>query len=316
MIGLAEDDLEAAVQVFFVRKGRVVGRRGFVIDKVEALDRSQLVGNILEGLYYDEPAARLPEGRAVLRPARRPRPVRDVARPSSGPTRRSTGASGRPGADPGAAAGRQARTAGHRHPQRRGGVRPPPAAAGQRHQRPLEGAGGAAGRPGPADRAPAHRVLRQLPPGRHRLRQLDGGVRGRPAGQGPVPAVPAAQRARQRRLRRHGGGPHPPPDELPGGPRPAARRAGPLPVPAPAAHGRRRQGPAGRGHPGAGGAGPGRGDPGLPRWPRSSRRCTCPARATRSACPAAPRRCTCCSGCGTSRTASPSPTSASCATSG
>ena len=61
VIGLAEDDLEAAVQVFFVRKGRVVGRRGFVIDKVEALDRPQLVGNILEGLYYDEPAAGYPK---------------------------------------------------------------------------------------------------------------------------------------------------------------------------------------------------------------------------------------------------------------
>ena len=35
MIGLAEDELEAAVQVFYVRKGRVVGRKGFVLDKVE-----------------------------------------------------------------------------------------------------------------------------------------------------------------------------------------------------------------------------------------------------------------------------------------
>jgi excinuclease ABC subunit C len=61
VIGLAEDDLEAAVQVFFVRRGRVVGRRGFVLDKVEALDRPQLIGNILEGLYYDEPAAGYPK---------------------------------------------------------------------------------------------------------------------------------------------------------------------------------------------------------------------------------------------------------------
>src|SRR5215213_7896886 len=61
VIGLAEDDLEAAVQVFFVRRGRVVGRRGFVVDKVEALDRAQLVGNVLEGLYYDEPAAGYPK---------------------------------------------------------------------------------------------------------------------------------------------------------------------------------------------------------------------------------------------------------------
>jgi excinuclease ABC subunit C len=61
VVGVAEDDLEAAVQVFFVRRGRVVGRRGFVVDKVEALDRPHLVGNILEGLYYDEPAAGYPK---------------------------------------------------------------------------------------------------------------------------------------------------------------------------------------------------------------------------------------------------------------
>ena len=38
MIGIAEDELEASVQVFFVRKGRVVGRKGLVVDKVEDLD--------------------------------------------------------------------------------------------------------------------------------------------------------------------------------------------------------------------------------------------------------------------------------------
>ncbi|HWM21499.1 MAG TPA: excinuclease ABC subunit UvrC, partial [Ilumatobacteraceae bacterium] len=37
VIGIAEDDLEAAVQVFYVRRGRVVGRKGFVLDKVEEL---------------------------------------------------------------------------------------------------------------------------------------------------------------------------------------------------------------------------------------------------------------------------------------
>ena len=35
VIGIADDELEAAVQVFFVRKGRVVGRKGIVLDKVE-----------------------------------------------------------------------------------------------------------------------------------------------------------------------------------------------------------------------------------------------------------------------------------------
>jgi excinuclease ABC subunit C len=54
VIGLADDDLEAAVQVFFVRKGRVVGRKGFVLDKAEDLTASELVSKILEGLYYED----------------------------------------------------------------------------------------------------------------------------------------------------------------------------------------------------------------------------------------------------------------------
>ena len=37
VLGIADDELEAAVQVFFVRKGRVVGRKGFIVDKVEDL---------------------------------------------------------------------------------------------------------------------------------------------------------------------------------------------------------------------------------------------------------------------------------------
>ncbi|HEY2815048.1 MAG TPA: excinuclease ABC subunit UvrC [Acidimicrobiales bacterium] len=54
VIGIADDDLEAAVQVFFVRKGRVVGRKGFVLDKAEDLSPAQMVSKILEGLYYDD----------------------------------------------------------------------------------------------------------------------------------------------------------------------------------------------------------------------------------------------------------------------
>ena len=55
VIGIAEDDLEAAVQVFFVRKGRVVGRKGFVVDKVEDVAPGELVGDVLEGIYDDPP---------------------------------------------------------------------------------------------------------------------------------------------------------------------------------------------------------------------------------------------------------------------
>jgi excinuclease ABC subunit C len=55
VVGIAEDDLEAAVQVFFVRRGRVVGRKGFVVDKVEDVAPGELVGDVLEGLYDDPP---------------------------------------------------------------------------------------------------------------------------------------------------------------------------------------------------------------------------------------------------------------------
>jgi excinuclease ABC subunit C len=49
----AEDDLEAAVQVFFVRRGRVVGQRGFVVDKVEELDTAVLAATFVQQLYGD-----------------------------------------------------------------------------------------------------------------------------------------------------------------------------------------------------------------------------------------------------------------------
>ncbi|MEY4339857.1 MAG: UvrABC system protein, partial [Actinomycetota bacterium] len=61
VVGIADDELEAAVQVFFVRKGRVVGRKGFVVDKVEALSPGGLVDRILEELYGDEPPAGVPK---------------------------------------------------------------------------------------------------------------------------------------------------------------------------------------------------------------------------------------------------------------
>jgi excinuclease ABC subunit C len=57
VIGIHGDDLEAAVQVFYVRKGRVMGRKGFVVDKVEDVTPEQLIGHVLEGLYYDDPGA-------------------------------------------------------------------------------------------------------------------------------------------------------------------------------------------------------------------------------------------------------------------
>lgn len=55
VVGMAEDDLEAAFQVFFVRGGRVLGRKGWVVDRVEDLDRAELVGSFLRQLYMERP---------------------------------------------------------------------------------------------------------------------------------------------------------------------------------------------------------------------------------------------------------------------
>ena len=61
VIGIHGDDLEAAVQVFYVRRGRVMGRKGFVVDKVEDVTPEQLIGHVLEGLYYDADPAAVPK---------------------------------------------------------------------------------------------------------------------------------------------------------------------------------------------------------------------------------------------------------------
>jgi excinuclease ABC subunit C len=51
VVGFAEDALEAAVQVFHVRGGRVRGQRGFVVDKVEDLDTGGLVEQFCSQFY-------------------------------------------------------------------------------------------------------------------------------------------------------------------------------------------------------------------------------------------------------------------------
>jgi excinuclease ABC subunit C len=57
VIALAEDQLEAAVQVFYVRGGRVRGQRGWVVDKVEDVSTGELVEHFLSQVYGDDPVA-------------------------------------------------------------------------------------------------------------------------------------------------------------------------------------------------------------------------------------------------------------------
>ena len=79
VVGIADDELEAAVQVFYVRRGRVVGRKGFVVDKVEDLSPEGLVARVLEGLYGEEPALGVPKQVLVPNRPRAARPLRGVA---------------------------------------------------------------------------------------------------------------------------------------------------------------------------------------------------------------------------------------------
>ena len=81
VIGMAEDDLEAAFQVFFVR-GRPGARpRGWVVDRVEDLNRAELMASFVRQLYMERqevpPRVLVPDApRRTARCSRRGWPAR------------------------------------------------------------------------------------------------------------------------------------------------------------------------------------------------------------------------------------------------
>jgi hypothetical protein len=252
VIALAEDQLEAAVQVFYVRGGRVRGQRGWVLDKIEEVTPAGLVEQFLGQVYADSPAgteainAGIP--REVLVPELPPDPdtmSQWLAERRGGPVSRRVA----------------------------GPAQDPPR---QRPDHPEQGAQRDPGGPRPGRRAAADRVLRRVEPAGHPRGRVDGRVRGRP---GPQERVPPVRDQGHRRHRRHlldPRGDHPEVPPLPGRARedrrtghtrrPRGRRGlrrwgrtgrgdGPEEVLVPAQPGRRRRRPAaGRG----GGARPGR----------------------------------------------------------
>jgi len=66
VVAIAQDQLEAAVQVFHVRGGRVRGQRGYVVDKVEDLTTGELVGQFLAQAYGDDPDPELEVDRRMV----------------------------------------------------------------------------------------------------------------------------------------------------------------------------------------------------------------------------------------------------------
>lgn len=75
-IAVADDELEASIQVFSVRSGRLVGRRGYMVEKTEELGRAELMGRVLPQVYGEaEPTSESSSGREPARPIHVPRQI-------------------------------------------------------------------------------------------------------------------------------------------------------------------------------------------------------------------------------------------------
>ncbi len=72
VVGLADDEYEAAAYIFHVRDGRIVGQRAWIVDKPEPLEAGDIVALLLEEAYSGAGAPDVPP--EILVPAAPPDP--------------------------------------------------------------------------------------------------------------------------------------------------------------------------------------------------------------------------------------------------
>ena len=61
VFGIWDDEFEAAIQVFYIRRGRVVGRKGFIVDRVQDLNAPELVEEVISNHYRSDPPRGIPK---------------------------------------------------------------------------------------------------------------------------------------------------------------------------------------------------------------------------------------------------------------
>ncbi|HJO41137.1 MAG: excinuclease ABC subunit UvrC [Acidimicrobiales bacterium] len=60
LFGFSGDEIEASVQVFHIRQGRVVGRKGSVVDRIDGIENSELLKHLLVKHYNSDPPRGVP----------------------------------------------------------------------------------------------------------------------------------------------------------------------------------------------------------------------------------------------------------------
>ena len=163
IVGVADDELGAAVQVLHIRRGRVTGRQGFVLEKDEAHRRGDLITEGAGAALCGEPPRGASRG-LVADDADGCRDLRRMVERSSRWQSNALGADARSKKHRPPRVGDAQRRRAPRSASDASSCRPVVASQGPRRAAALPRAGGV---------ATSYRVLRHGPPVRHRLRQLD-----------------------------------------------------------------------------------------------------------------------------------------------